>query len=675
MKSRTLFGAEAICVALVLFCINAVAGAKTVATKGKWKGFVPGEFALVKRTVHNSKHNPNGVSYAKSILWKINDDGTGSSVTLSANRLEGPWKADFAWDDGKEPGFASGAVVSTNASAREVLTISGKTFPCDFSEVIVRDDWGTTTYKRWKDRATGIELKMEEDFAGQNYEGKPSKWHAIETTLRLEKVTVDTNEFECFVQEQTITRDPGISSHWNQWISDSAPGRVVRMKSWSDDKSEPEMEHELIEIGFKPELIDDYWRDSHRQGMSTDEDDAKRRRDEEAAEARKVHESLERMIAKLSSDTVRDREGAASALASWDFGDADKQAVIDALRRALDDKSPHVRRDAAWGLSRLGVKALTPRFIAMMRDDPKGTSQYLRALGKQGDDEALKIVLEYSTNTNRALCSAAAMALGNFHSDSAREALEKLATDKKVGAQYAALQSLETVGDARSASAVINVLQQTNKHLIPIAVRLVAKWNSVEAVPALLNILKKGDDLSRFTVATFLAQMKLRDDEAVRLALLDALDDPDLKVRSAAGTALGQVRERRAVPKLIQMANSTERDRGWLDPRIAAAMALAKIGDDDAVAALQKLLPDNELRVNICNALTGPNEAMAKMLWDDYQKATDRMTFNGVELEALARIGTPATAAELKEYLPKCPPQYKRSIRETIAAIEKRSTR
>lgn len=317
-------------------------------------------------------------------------------------------------------------------------------------------------------------------------------------------------------------------------------------------------------------------------------------------------------------------------------------------------------------------KKASPRVFRNDAKLPSNQSQYLRAIAEQGDDDALGIILQYSRSTNRNLRNAAAMELKNFHNDKARETLETLVGDHESRVQLSALGSLEKVGDPRSMQVVLPILSQTNRHLIPIAVRLVTKWNTQEAVPALCKILNTGDQPSRFTVATFLLQMKIDDRSVVIRPLLQALEDPAREVRSAAASTLGEMREPSAVPKLIELAKAGEQKTDWLDPRIAAAVSLAKIRNDEALDALEKLFSDEQIRSAVCSICDKPDAAMADWLWRQYQKVQDKSRDRSV-LNSIASTGTATIAAKLREYLKTCVPMEKSSIRETIAMIESRS--
>lgn len=167
----------------------------------------------------------------------------------------------------------------------------------------------------------------------------------------------------------------------------------------------------------------------------------------------------------------------------------------------------------------------------------------------------------------------------------------------------------------------------------------------------------------------------LKDDRPVRDALLKKLDDPSLMVRAMAAGSLGQLRERRAGPKLLAFAQApAPATNGWFDPKLTAAVALGKIGDPAAIPVLEKLPDEPGSGQMVCGALAGTGEPAAKPLWGHYLQNTN-WTTGSYELNALGQVGTRQTLATLQEYLTHCAPPEKRAIRETIQRIEERLAR
>jgi len=106
-----------------------------------------------------------------------------------------------------------------------------------------------------------------------------------------------------------------------------------------------------------------------------------------------------------------------------------------------------------------------------------------------------------------------------------------------------------------------------------------------EAIKTLINIYKKSDvPLIRKICCENLGKFKNLSPETIKF-IINILDDDSPKVRMAAATALGRLKESRAVDSLIIMVNT---DKNKL-PRKAAARALRRIGDQKAMLCLDKL--------------------------------------------------------------------------------------
>ena len=86
--------------------------------------------------------------------------------------------------------------------------------------------------------------------------------------------------------------------------------------------------------------------------------------------------------------------------------------------------------------------------------------------------------------------------------------------------------------------------------------------------------------------------------------LLSGLDDKSRESRLAAIQAVGMVRTKLAVSKLINILNNSD----FQDERLAATMSLGFIGDDRAIPKLNELLNDNEPNIRWDSAV-----ALAKM--------------------------------------------------------------
>jgi HEAT repeat protein len=124
------------------------------------------------------------------------------------------------------------------------------------------------------------------------------------------------------------------------------------------------------------------------------------------------------------------------------------------------------------------------------------------------------------------------------------------------------------------------------------------------SVDALLGIITNPDpDVRKFAI-DILGDIK---DTRATPALIERLHDGDENVRVASAEALGKLRDPSAVDALLVCL--TKYDQGWLD--YAAAEALGKIGDERALAPLLAALGRSSLREPVLEALGSIGNASA----------------------------------------------------------------
>jgi HEAT repeat protein len=219
------------------------------------------------------------------------------------------------------------------------------------------------------------------------------------------------------------------------------------------------------------------------------------------------------------------------------------------------------------------------------------------------------------------------------------------------------------------------VLQYRDPVSVQFAVRAIVKLGDDSAVSALLELFDSPDEMSRMAVCAYIGKMKLKDTRLIGDALMKKLDDPSPMVRSTATHALGELREGRAVPKLLAIAQRpAESTNDWFKSNLAAVTALGNVGDPAAVPGLVKLLDNPSQHQVVCEALARLGKSAAPPLLADFLRATNEPV-RLHSLNALGDVGTKETVAALQKYLDRCPPQQKRAVRETIQKIEQRLSR
>jgi HEAT repeat protein len=273
-------------------------------------------------------------------------------------------------------------------------------------------------------------------------------------------------------------------------------------------------------------------------------------------------------------------------------------------------------------------------------------------------------------------------ALGFFKDKAARVAVEKALGDESPQVRYGALESLEKMADPQSVPALLRVLHDSDSNVVNLAIRVIASVGDDSVVPALVDLLKNGTNEVRATVGIYIRKLRLKQPGVVGDALLPLIDDPDVRVRTAAIISLGAIREKSAVPRLVKLIEE-ESDPKAVDPgfrpRAFAIIALGEIGDPAAIGPLAKLLDSPEGGEGPVEALVKIDDSsVAKVLFAHYVRtegAQNLFRVHSKEIEALGKLGTAETRADLQTYLASCPPPRKRKIREAISAIDQRLNR
>jgi HEAT repeat protein len=185
------------------------------------------------------------------------------------------------------------------------------------------------------------------------------------------------------------------------------------------------------------------------------------------------------------------------------------------------------------------------------------------------------------------------------------------------------------------------------------------------SLPFLLTLLEDGNEQVRTFAGVMLGSMKL---SGAVPALIKALADPDMNVKSAAAEALGKIGDRRAVEPLI-CALSTDM---WL--QFPAAIALGEIGDPRAVAPLVTLLPVPGSNIPAIQALgrlahASALEPLAGFLEDEEQALREWSLEAVVEiLTRSAPSSLPQLSTKAKELLVASLGPDRPSVRKNAAA-------
>ena len=180
--------------------------------------------------------------------------------------------------------------------------------------------------------------------------------------------------------------------------------------------------------------------------------------------------------------------------------------------------------------------------------------------------------------------------------------------DKAGGALYELiprLEGLELLGElAKIVNMDISVLRReaaTAIRHIAVKVNILPLWGGEEAVESLIEALEDKDEYTRACAASALGAIK--DKRAVEPLIKHLREDPEGHMRWMAARTLGEIKDERAVKPLIEALN--DRPEEWGAGLIAPSV-LGEMGDKQAMEPLQRLLKqekDKDMRSVIKAAL------------------------------------------------------------------------
>ena len=291
------------------------------------------------------------------------------------------------------------------------------------------------------------------------------------------------------------------------------------------------------------------------------------------AEQEKNRQDVDRLqretLADLKSPDAGKRLSAVNCLSQWPINEANMDAVLTGLMAALDDPDSSVRRRVSWGLGQRGVKGLTGRILGLIEQDPEGAFQYIDALGLQGAPEGLPTLIQYASSTNENWRKGAVYALRHFTNDVARTTLEASLSDPYWEVKYNAIQSLEELGRADSAQRIAVLFHDGNALIVRTAIRAVAKLDADGSATNLLGMLASPDKDIRQATCYALAQVKPNNAGPITDALIRSMDEPSGEVRMAAIVALAKIGTKESVAALSERsARSTPEEKAYINRAI-----------------------------------------------------------------------------------------------------------
>lgn len=313
------------------------------------------------------------------------------------------------------------------------------------------------------------------------------------------------------------------------------------------------------------------------------------------------------LVAQLRGPDVKVRLAAAECLA----------------RYAAEMRRPTVSGAAPLPLPAAYQEAV-PALVSALKDADAGVRlQAVYALGHLGDARAVAPLAAVLKGPDAPVRRGAAAALGEIGDARAREPLAAALRDADPEVRWMAASSLGLLGDARAVPALVAATKDAEFVVRAAAVQALGLLGGKPATEALAGLLKGRDVWIRFSAASALAEAK---DPRGAAALVDLM-----KVSAA---------EAHGPPRSGVSARALRPDA---DVRVEAALALGRIGDETAQAALLAASkhPDERLARAALKALAGGqrgNGSEADTALKHRMQAPVTAEFQGARLENVLRF-------------------------------------
>jgi len=317
-------------------------------------------------------------------------------------------------------------------------------------------------------------------------------------------------------------------------------------------------------------------------------------------EARRDTTELGRWL--LEGGSAAPRTAAAVAL-----GRIQNRGSVPVLSRALDDRAPEVRREAAFALGLVGDSTAAPALVRRLavETDPRARDALIAALGNAGGKAAGPALARSIQAKRPAERAAAALAAARLKDSTLVQPLSAAARDASPDVRWRVAYALGRIGDREGAPALRTLSSDKVEIVRAMAARGLGDVGDSTSGARLVSLL--GDSAWRVRVNAAHALGVLRARREAR-SLMPLLRDPSAHVRWEAAASLGLVGDSTAIPRLQAVLDDSS--TGVIH---AAATSMLLIQGDRAVPAIAPaidLLP-GYLRSSLVEALGPVNGPLA----------------------------------------------------------------
>jgi len=234
--------------------------------------------------------------------------------------------------------------------------------------------------------------------------------------------------------------------------------------------------------------------------------------------------------------------------------------AVPQLLQGLTDIEPFVRTEARKAVARFELDEARPYLVRALRRDPDARVRLIACerLAELPDAETVEVLLD-ATGDPPPVGRYAVGVLAALPPQQATKAFMLGLQHQDYVVQVASIEALADLDAAQSVEPIIAKLQARVPDVVLAATRaLTTLRRHIDGSKYRVTARRAPDRYHRVRALKVLGVLGQEDD---RRQLISALDDQDVVVRGAAVTALGNLKEPRALPKLRQMRSSQDNAR------------------------------------------------------------------------------------------------------------------
>ena len=273
-----------------------------------------------------------------------------------------------------------------------------------------------------------------------------------------------------------------------------------------------------------------------------------------------------------------------------EYRDADDDAL--AIIENYEDHNDDLVLAAIRYMS-TGEDERTPAVLAVLLDIPNEiiASVVIEGIGESGKIEHVDMLLErlrndeYPSNLKPTII----LALGSLGHEKAVEPLMEIVEDRNEDSTWRryACDALGKIGDPRAIVSLQEVLSSSDAILRSYAVFALGGFEEAEIIPLLIQSLKDSFWRVRISACRSLAAKKAN--EAIPILVFKAKKDPEMKVREAATTAIGEINnaEGNEILREFYMNELTPQSI-----RLIALENLIEYNLEDSLESIQKVIQE-----------------------------------------------------------------------------------